>query len=112
MLFRFKSKATGDLIMLEPHGRRILQAMGKDVQAQGIIQVSDMSRCIEAIERDIAKEAEQAQHRKARTQATSGEEAADKDDAAQAVSFKHRALPMLDMLRQCLKAEVPIVWGV
>jgi len=28
------------------------------------------------------------------------------------VSFKNRALPMLDMLRHCLKAEVPIVWGV
>ncbi|MEY3765650.1 MAG: hypothetical protein RLZ03_609, partial [Pseudomonadota bacterium] len=29
MLYKFKSKATGDLIMLEPHGRQILSLIGK-----------------------------------------------------------------------------------
>ena len=37
MLYKFKSKAAGDLIMLEPNGRRVLQIIGKDPQPQGII---------------------------------------------------------------------------
>ena len=32
MLYKFKSKAAGDLIMLEPNGRRVLQIIGKDAQ--------------------------------------------------------------------------------
>ena len=30
MLYKFKSKAAGDLIMLEPNGRRVLEIIGKD----------------------------------------------------------------------------------
>ena len=111
MLFKFKSKATGDLIMLEPHGRRLLQVLGKDVTPQGIIQVTDLAACIDAIENEIAREAEQARQRKSAPE-SQAEQTTEPEEATQAVSFKNRALPMLDMLRHCLKAEVPIVWGV
>ena len=37
MLYKFKSKATGDLIMLEPNGRQVLRLIGKEPTAQGII---------------------------------------------------------------------------
>ncbi len=30
MLYKFKSKAAGDVIMLEPNGRRVLEIIGKD----------------------------------------------------------------------------------
>ena len=29
MLYKFKSKSTADLIMLEPNGRRVLEIIGK-----------------------------------------------------------------------------------
>ena len=35
MLYKFKSKATGDLIMLEPNGAQLLDIVGKDARAQG-----------------------------------------------------------------------------
>ncbi|MDW8337472.1 MAG: DUF1840 family protein, partial [Tepidimonas sp.] len=35
MLYRFKSKATGDVVMLEPNGRRVLEILGKDPDAPG-----------------------------------------------------------------------------
>jgi len=38
MLYKFKSKATGDLIMLEPNGRQVLRLIGKEPTAQGIIE--------------------------------------------------------------------------
>ena len=42
MLYKFKSKATGDLILLEPHGRHILGLIGKDPSPKGILLVADM----------------------------------------------------------------------
>ncbi|MEN9376283.1 MAG: hypothetical protein RL710_1440, partial [Pseudomonadota bacterium] len=32
MLYKFKSKITGDVIMLQPNGRRVLEIIGKDTQ--------------------------------------------------------------------------------
>ncbi|HYF41680.1 MAG TPA: DUF1840 family protein, partial [Ramlibacter sp.] len=42
MLYKFKSKAAGDLIMLEPNGRRVLEIIGKDAGPKGIIQPDEM----------------------------------------------------------------------
>ena len=47
MLYKFKSKNAGDLIMLEPHGRRILEVIGKDTGATGIILPEQMPAAIE-----------------------------------------------------------------
>ena len=43
MLYKFKSKAAGDLIMLEPTGRRILKIIGKDPAPTGIVQPPEMA---------------------------------------------------------------------
>ena len=37
MLYKFKSKNTGDVIMLEPHGRQVLEIIGKAPGPTGII---------------------------------------------------------------------------
>ena len=42
-LYRFKSRETSDLVMLQPHGQRILEALGKDPDAPGIIQPAEMA---------------------------------------------------------------------
>jgi hypothetical protein len=35
MLYKFKSRSTGDLIMLEVNGRQVLEILGKDPDAPG-----------------------------------------------------------------------------
>jgi regulator of protease activity HflC (stomatin/prohibitin superfamily) len=107
MLFKFKSKATGDLIMLEPNGRRVLQIIGKDALPQGIILPEQMPAAIGALEAAIAKEEAD--------QKAMAQEAKAKGEAAprfEAVSLRQRAVPFLDMLRRCEKAGQEIVWGV
>jgi len=60
MIYKFKSKAAGDLILLEPQGKQFLQIIGKPVQAQGIIESQDMLAAIAALQAAIAaQEAEQ-----------------------------------------------------
>ena len=50
MIYKFKSKADGDLIMLEPQGRRVLEILGKDAGAQGIITAAQIPGAIRALE--------------------------------------------------------------
>jgi len=107
MLYKFKSKATGDLIMLEPNGRRVLEIIGKDAGPKGIILAADMPAAISALETAIASE-----------EADRKERADDAADApaghapTEGVSLRQRAVPFLDMLRRAQGAGHEIVWGV
>ena len=56
MLYKFKSKAAGDLIMLEPNGRQVLQLIGKQAGATGIIETAHMPAAIQALEAAIVRE--------------------------------------------------------
>jgi hypothetical protein len=56
MLYKFKSKNAGDVIMLEANGRKILEIIGKDAGTKGIILADQMPGAIAAIEAAIALE--------------------------------------------------------
>jgi hypothetical protein len=107
MLYKFKSKAAGDLIMLEPNGRRVLQIIGKDAAPKGIILPEQIPGAIAALEAAVARE-EADQKALADQARTKGET----PPGAEAVSLRQRAVPFLDMLRRCQKAGEEIVWGV
>jgi hypothetical protein len=107
MLYKFKSKATGDLIMLEPTGRRVLQACGKEPAAQGIIEVAHMAAATAALRQAI--EREESELRAAQDAALAKGEV---PPAKPEVSLRQKAVPFIDMLQRCLKEEQPIVWGV
>jgi hypothetical protein len=107
MLYKFKSKVTGDLIMLEPNGRQILNIIGKESLAKGILLPQDMPAAIAALERAIAQdEAAQDQRRQA---ALAAGETLPRSDT---VTLRQRAVPFIEMIKHCQKAEKEIVWGV
>ena len=107
MLYKFKSKATGDVIMLEPNGRQILQIIGKDPAAgQGILLPEHMAAAISVLEAAIAQE-EAAQQ--------PGQEAEAGGAAlprAQGISLRQRATPFIAMVKRCQQANTELVWGV
>lgn len=107
MLYKFKSKATGDLIMLEPNGRRVLQAIGKDPGAKGIIQPGEMAGAISKLEAAIAQE--ESEQKAAIDEAKARGEVPPKFDS---VSLRQRAVPFIDMLRRAEKEKADVVWGV
>jgi hypothetical protein len=113
MLFKFKSKVTGDLIMLEPNGLRILEIMGKSPDAQGIIQPVQMHMAIVAIEAVITQEEAQREELTTKgSQALSDESTGEMGSDHDTVSLRQRAQPMLEMLRRCQRSDADIVWGV
>ncbi len=107
MLYKFKSKAAGDLIMLEPNGRQVLQIIGKDPGPKGIIEPAQMGAAVQALESAIAKD--EAQQKQADDEAQArGEKAV----RAEGISLRQRAVPFVDMLRRAEKEGEDIVWGV
>ena len=108
MIYKFKSKAAGDLIMLETTGDRVLGLIGKSAAAQGIIEPADMAAAINALSAAVqADEAERVTRApgQANPAPTGG-------SAAGAVSLRQRAWPLVEMMKRCLAADEPIVWGV
>jgi len=107
MLYKFKSKAAGDLIMLEPNGRRVLDIIGKDAGPKGIILPEDMPGAIARLDEAIARE--EAEHQAAIEEAKAKGQVPPKLDV---VSLRQRAVPFIDMLKRCSQAGKEIVWGV
>ncbi|HWI78871.1 MAG TPA: DUF1840 domain-containing protein [Ramlibacter sp.] len=107
MLYKFKSKAAGDLIMLEPNGRQVLQIIGKDAGPKGIILPEEIPGAISALEAAVASEDAARKSHADEAQANGGSAR-----GGEGVSLRQRAVPFLDMLRRCEKAKQEIVWGV
>lgn len=108
-MYKFKSKVTGDLIMLEPNGRQILNILGKDDPdsiTKGILLPEHMPAAIAALEAAIAQDEATRQQR--------AQEAKDKGEVppySEAISLRLRATPLIAMLRRCHQADKEIVWG-
>ena len=107
MIYKFKSKAAGDVIMLGPTGDAVLRASGREPAAKGIFEPADMPAAISAIEAAIA--ADQAARAKADEEAAANGEPAPRRDA---IGLKQRAWPLIEMLKRAYSAGQPIVWGV
>jgi hypothetical protein len=108
MLYKFKSRATADVIMLEPNGRQLVQIMGKEPGGGGIVTAEQIPGAIAAIEAAIAEE----EQRRAQAQQAAEEEGAEAgaDAAQEAVSLRQRATPLLDMLRRSAAAGREVIW--
>ena len=62
MLYRFKSQASADVVMLETNARQLLDIIGKTSGTSGVITVDQMPGAISALEAAVALEARSAKH--------------------------------------------------
>ena len=106
-MYRFKSKADGDLIMMAPVGDQLLRIIGREPAAKGIIEVAALPRAIAALEEAIAA-AELARVAARKTDDDDDEQAG----GANAIGLQQRAWPLLEMMRRSLAERADIVWGV
>lgn len=102
MIYKFKSKAAGDTLMMGPQGDQFLRLLGREPAGKGIIEPADMPAAIEALQRAVDHDDAQRQ--------------AEPDDAKAGgrdpVSLRRRVWPMVEMMKRALAAAEPIVWGV
>ena len=97
MIYKFKSAATGDLIMLAPNGDQMLRLIGREPAPQGIIEVAAMPEAIAALLAAIAKEEAPPE---------------DEDERLPPVGLRQSLWPMIEMLRRAHAADAAVVWGV
>lgn len=107
MIYRFSSKATGDLVMLGANGDELLRILGREPAPQGIIEVAAMPAAIAALEAAVAAAA-------AAPDLAPDSDTGDADEPARerGISLRQRVWPMLEMLRRAMAEDRPVVWGV
>jgi hypothetical protein len=115
MLYEFKSKAAGTVVMTEPVAERLLAIVGKAAGPRGIFTVEQTGPAIAALQ--AAVEREKAEERAADERLRATRHAADDDDeppvleATRPVTLAQRAWPLIDLLRTAQKAGHPVTWG-
>lgn len=113
MPYKFKSRATADLIMLDATARHLLGILGKDAAGPGIITVEQIPGAIAALEQAVQRE--EAQRAAASQAQGADEDAQDNEDEAQAspwdaVSLRQRTAPFLDMLKRSAAEGKDVTW--
>lgn len=111
MIYKFKSKAGGDVLMLGPNGDALMRTLGREPAAKGIIEAAAMPAAMQAIEQAVlADEAARAAARRG----AAGAEAVDEASvgARDGIGLRQRFWPMVDLLKRAHHAGEPVVWGV
>lgn len=103
MIYKFKSPAAGDVIMLAPQGDQLLRLMGREPSAQGVFEAADMPALVQTLQAAIASAEAPSAH---------GDGDAEGGSPAPAVGLRQRLWPMVEMLRRAQAADARIVWGV
>ena len=110
MLYKFKSRATADLIMLEANGRQVLDIIGKSPEDEhGIITAEQIPAAIAALE---SAAREDNLHRAQEAQ-LEGKDPVDTDsnlNSPEVVGLSQRIAPFLDMLRRSAAEGREVVW--
>ena len=103
MLYKFKSKAAGDVIMLGSNGDQMLRLAGRDPSPQGIFEVDAMPGLMSTLK--AAVEADEA------ARGATAEDEARAAGGGDRVALRQRVWPLVEMLRRCHAAREVIVWG-
>ena len=97
--------------MLQPNGQQVLEIIGKhrtaDPSLKGILLPEQMPGALELLHAAITHEENTRRDAIANAQAEGLPM-----PRFDAVSLRQRALPLMDMIRYCLKEDEPITWGV
>lgn len=108
MIYKFRSKATGDVLMMGPQGDQFLRALGREPAARGILEPAAMPAALQALQQAIDDDERARQADRGGDEDESVPQAAARD----AVPLRRRLWPMVEMIRRAQSAGEPIVWGV
>ena len=101
MLYKFKSQAAAEVIMLQPNAETLLKIIGKSPGAQGIITVAQIPGAVSALRQAIEAQKQKDAQKKP-----------DDNDDDSGVSLEHRAAPFIALLEHSAAAGKDVVWGV
>ena len=105
MLYKFKSQAAAEVIMLQPDAETLLKIIGKSPGPRGIVTVDQVPAAVAALHKAI--EAQEAA-----ANAPAADKSDDETDTSGGVSLRSRAGPFIELLEKSAAAGKDVVWGV
>jgi hypothetical protein len=107
MIYKFKSKSAGDVIMMGPTGDQVLRALGREPAPKGIIEAKDLPGAVSALEQAVA--ADEAARAEAEAEASAQ---GTKLPPREGVALRQRVWPLVEMMKRSQADGHDIVWGV
>jgi cyclopropane-fatty-acyl-phospholipid synthase len=105
MIYKFKSQASADVIMLQSNAEQMLAIVGKEPATQGIITVAHIPAAIAALNAAIASHEVTQAKRKADPQTVF-------ETDGDSIRLRDRAGPFIELLQTSQQADKDVVWGV
>ena len=105
MIYKFKSKAAGDVIMLGPNGDAVLRLVGREPIGKGIFEVVHLAALIATLEKAVADD-------EACRRTPQADDEEDNKGVGDGIGLRQRVWPLIEMMRRSLAQQEPIVWGV
>lgn len=103
-MFVFRSEVAPDIMMFGEVAKRLLEIIGKEAGARGVITVEQLPEAIARLRAAIAED--RARHR------PEGKDDEDAGPEGPRVSLAQRAIPFVEQLELSLARKKPVMWGV
>ena len=110
MIYRFRSRNDGDVVMTQPVAERVLKVIGKEATREGIVTPEQIPAALAAL--TAAVDADDAA-RSGRDDEEARDDGADRDagrSGGDAVSLRRRAWPLVQMLERAATHGEPVTW--
>ena len=101
MAITFKTKACGDVTMLDANARQLLGIIGKEFGVRGVITAAEAPQAVALLRSAIAADA-----------GATPDEDAEPEAARAYVPLKTRVQPFVEMLERSGERGSDILWGV
>lgn len=109
MLIKFKSKASGDVIMLGESGQEMLRLLGKDADdSQGIFSVRQLPAAITALKQAVVVGKAIPDPRQMETSMDTDMDC----ESGDGVRLYQRALQVFELIERALQEDTYVTWGV
>jgi hypothetical protein len=103
MLVSFKSGACADVMMFGDVAKQMMEIIGKEFGARGVISVEQMPEAIARLKQAVAEDRRLRQGRR---------DDEDDEERRERVSIGQRALPLIELLECSLREDKAVTWGV
>ena len=113
MIYEFKSRATGTIVMTGKVAERMLGIIGKPAEAKGIVTVAQLPAALASLRSASEDERRAIELAQAQTAGAPHDRDAEDDGArGDVISLAQRASPLIEMFERALAAERDVTWGI
>ncbi|MDM4768000.1 DUF1840 domain-containing protein [Pelomonas sp. SE-A7] len=107
MIYRFKSKAGADVIMLGPNGEQVIRILGREPAPQGLLALDQLGAISDSLQQAVADD--EARFAKLQAEAEANGEPPPKREGVQ---LRQRVWPLVELIRHSLREKTDIIWSV